>query len=35
MDPVEIREIINGGETSRVQFKKELKAKQADDIVAE
>jgi ATP-dependent DNA helicase RecG len=35
MDAVEIREIINGGETSRVQFKKELKAKQAEDIVAE
>jgi len=35
MNSVEIREVINAGETSRVQFKKELKAKQADDLVAE
>ncbi len=35
MNAVEIRELINAGETSRVQFKRELQAKQADDIVAE
>jgi len=35
VDAIEIREIINAGETSRVQFKQERKAKQADDIVAE
>ena len=35
MNNIEIREVINAGETSLVQFKKELKAKQADDLVAE
>ncbi len=32
---VELHEIINAGETSRVQFKKKLQPKQAGDIVAE
>lgn len=35
MNAIELLDLINAGETSKVQFKKELKLKQADDIVAE
>jgi ATP-dependent DNA helicase RecG len=35
MDALELLDIINSGETSKVQFKRELKPKQADNIVAE
>ncbi|MBE9551454.1 MAG: putative DNA binding domain-containing protein [Proteobacteria bacterium] len=35
MNASELLDIINAGETSRVQFKKELQSKQAGDIVAE
>ncbi len=35
MNTTELIKIINGGENSQVQFKQQLKAKQADDIVAE
>lgn len=35
MEALELLDIINAGETSKVQFKRELKSKQADDIVAE
>jgi len=35
MEALELLDIINAGETSKIQFKRELKSKQADDIVAE
>jgi len=35
MEAIELLDIINAGETSKVQFKRELKLKQAADIVAE
>jgi ATP-dependent DNA helicase RecG len=35
MDTTELIKTINAGENSQVQFKQQLKAKQADDIVAE
>ncbi|HEY5535339.1 MAG TPA: RNA-binding domain-containing protein [Ignavibacteria bacterium] len=35
MEAIELLEKINGGETSNVQFKREIKPKQADDIIAE
>jgi len=35
MNTTELIKIINGGENSQVQFKQQLKAKPADDIVAE
>lgn len=35
MNAIELLDIINAGETSHVQFKKEMKPKQSDDIAAE
>lgn len=35
MEAIELLEKITGGETSSVQFKRELKPKQAEDIIAE
>lgn len=35
MEALELLDIINAGETSKVQFKREIKPKQADNIIAE